>query len=78
EAQLKASESQFRVLAEVIPQIVWITNATGKTKYLNQRFYETTGLNREEDNGYLWLKAIHEDDKETFLETARACRALES
>jgi PAS domain S-box-containing protein len=71
EAQLKASESQFRLLAEAIPQIVWISNLDGKTLYCNQRFYELLGLQRADDDGYLWFKALHPDDRRKFFVHAK-------
>jgi PAS domain S-box-containing protein len=74
EAQLKASESQFRLLAEAIPQIVWVSDLDGKTLYCNQRFYELTGLKRADDDGYLWFKALHPDDRRKFFEHAITTR----
>jgi PAS domain S-box-containing protein len=71
EAQLKASESQFRLLAEAIPQIVWISNLDGKTLYCNQRFYEVLGQKRADDDGYLWFKALHPEDRRKFFEHAK-------
>ena len=71
ESQLKSSESQFRLIAEVIPQIVWITDDRGKTYYCNQRFYETTGLSREQEDGFLWRQPLHADDRERFLRSAQ-------
>jgi PAS domain-containing protein len=39
-------DSQFRTLAEAIPQIVWTADADGQTSYINQRWYEMTGLEK--------------------------------
>jgi len=78
ESQLKSSESQFRLLAEVIPQIVWITDSHGRTRYCNQRFYETTGLSREKEDGFLWIKSLHEEDRQTFIDAAKISRKSES
>lgn len=41
---LRASEAQYRALAESIPQLVWITGIDGRLEYANQRFMEYTGL----------------------------------
>ncbi len=43
-AALRASEAQFRQLAEALPQIVWTTAPDGATAYLNRRWTEYTGL----------------------------------
>jgi PAS domain S-box-containing protein len=63
EAELKASEAQFKLLAEAIPHLVWICDREGKTTYINDRFFDVTGLKRQDDNGFLWLKAIHPADR---------------
>jgi PAS domain S-box-containing protein len=47
-ANAKASEEQYRFLAESIPQIVWTADAAGKTDYYNERWYEYTGRERGE------------------------------
>ena len=44
EDALKASEFMFRSLAESVPAAIWITDATGNTTYMNQRFIDATGL----------------------------------
>jgi len=71
QSELRSSEAQFRLLGEAIPQVVWICDAKGKTEYLNQRFFEVTGLNSEQDDGFLWLQAIHPDDREELLRQGR-------
>ena len=38
-----ASEKEFRLLAEAMPQIVWVTRADGWTTYFNQKWVDYTG-----------------------------------
>lgn len=65
EQALRRSEELYRYLADAIPQIVWTTNEEGKVEYLNQRWYEYTGLSPEECLGkWNWLAALHPDDME--------------
>lgn len=71
EAETKASEAKFKLLAEAIPQIVWITNSNGRRKYCNQRFYDFTGIKREEDDGLLWLSVIHPDERDEYFSDAQ-------
>ena len=61
---LRKSESEFRLLAESMPQIVWITRADGWTIYLNQQWVEYTGLTLEESYGHGWNKPFHPDDQQ--------------
>jgi PAS domain S-box-containing protein len=44
EAALQQSEEKFRQLANAMPQIVWILNANGGLEYVNQQWYDYSGL----------------------------------
>ncbi len=46
--ELQASESQFRTLANSIPQLAWIADPDGSPRWYNQRWYEYTGIDLEE------------------------------
>ena len=48
EEALRASEREFRSLAEAMPQIVWATRADGWNIYFNQQWVEYTGLTLEQ------------------------------
>jgi PAS domain S-box-containing protein len=43
EAALQASERQFHTLADSIPQLVWMADATGKIYWFNNHWHEYTG-----------------------------------
>ena len=60
---LRASEAEFRLLAEAMPQIVWITQPDGRNVYFNQQWVNYTGLTLEESHGDGWNKPFHPDDK---------------
>jgi PAS domain S-box-containing protein len=75
EAALRASEREFRTLAEAMPQIVWMNSADGKNVYFNQRWMDYTGLTLDESIGDGWREPFHPDDREAAWEgwlTARA------
>jgi PAS domain S-box-containing protein len=42
ETQLRASEAQFRTLADSIPQLAWMARADGSVFWFNKRLYEYT------------------------------------
>ncbi|HEY9787521.1 MAG TPA: PAS domain-containing protein [Candidatus Obscuribacterales bacterium] len=71
EAKLREEKSRFQLLAETIPQIVWIADVHGRVKYFNKRFYEATGLDPKDDDGYLWRYVIHPDDMSQILAAQR-------
>jgi PAS domain S-box-containing protein len=56
------SEERFRVIAEMIPQIVWTARADGWIDYDNPRWFEYTGLDPEKGAGWGWESVIHPDD----------------
>lgn len=62
---LSESESQFRLLSENVPQMVWITTADGGYVYSNPKWQEVTGQKSEESMGWGWTNAIHPDDVES-------------
>lgn len=64
EKALIASEKEFRLLAESMPQIVWVTNADGLNTYFNQQWPDYTGLSLEESYGEGWNKPFHPDDQQ--------------
>ena len=67
EVNAKLAEAQqaeeFRLLAEAMPQIVWITRADGWNTYFNQQWVDYTGLTLEESYGHGWNKPFHPDDQ---------------
>ncbi|HEU4596647.1 MAG TPA: PAS domain S-box protein [Pyrinomonadaceae bacterium] len=78
EAELRASESRYRALADAMPQLVWATDENGSHFYYNRRWYEYTGLSEEESLGFGFTNALHPDDKErTLASWERAWRAGE-
>ena len=61
--RLAKVESEFRILAEAMPQIVWITRADGWNIFFNKKWVEYTGLPLEESYGHGWNKPFHPDDQ---------------
>ena len=58
----KETETQFAVLAESLPQLVWSSRPDGHVDYVNRRWREFTGLTPEQVMGNGWEAAIHPDD----------------
>ncbi|GAA4367240.1 hypothetical protein GCM10023185_38950 [Hymenobacter saemangeumensis] len=59
--RLRESEAQFRVLANAIPQLAWMTDQTGFITWFNQGWYDYTGTTPEEVHGWGWEKVHHID-----------------
>lgn len=61
---LSESETQFRVLADAMPQMVWSTQPNGFHDYYNARWYEFTGVPAGTTDGEGWNDMFHVDDQE--------------
>jgi PAS domain S-box-containing protein len=57
-----AGEAKFRLLADAMPQIVWITRPDGYHEYYNKHWWDYTGLTYEQARGEGWNLLLHPDD----------------
>ena len=54
------SEKRFRSLAQTLPQLVWVTDAEGKSEFASFRWKEYSGI--EPDGEKEWRALVHPDD----------------
>ena len=66
---LRASEAEFRKLAEAMPQIVWTARADGRNTYFNQQWSDYTGLTLDDSLENGWSRPFHPDDRNRALES---------
>lgn len=59
EKALRASEDQFRTLANAIPQLSWMANPDGWIFWYNLRWYEYTGTTPRDMEGWGW-RSVHD------------------
>jgi PAS domain S-box-containing protein len=59
EMALRESEEQFRMLADLIPQLTWMARPDGWIFWFNRRWYEYTGTTPEETVGWGW-QSVHD------------------
>jgi PAS domain S-box-containing protein len=60
-----AWQEQFAFLADLIPQLVWITDPTGFHTYFNQRWTTFTGYTLADSVGPdMWNNLLHPDDRQ--------------
>ncbi len=71
--ELRESESQFRTLANSIPQLAWMADADGSVIWYNHRWYEYTGLSDEEMKGSGWQSLHHPDHAERVVAGLQRC-----
>jgi PAS domain S-box-containing protein len=73
EEQLKESEERFRALADNMSQFAWMADETGWIFWYNQRWYDYTGTNLQEMQGWGWHKVHHPDHVARVVEKIRHC-----
>ena len=68
EEALVASESRYRVLADLNPQAIWMGAPDGRITYANQGFLDFIGLTLETIGGLGWLNAFYPADHAAVIE----------
>jgi PAS domain S-box-containing protein len=69
EDQPDQATDRFRFLAELIPQLVWITDPAGYHTYFNQRWIDFTGYTVQDSIGPdMWNNLLHPDDRQRARE----------
>jgi PAS domain S-box-containing protein len=61
-AALRASEQQYRSLADLVPGVVWTARPDGWIDYANQFWIDFSGLTLEQTYGWGWNAAVHPGD----------------
>jgi PAS domain S-box-containing protein len=61
-ALIEARESELRALANTMPQIAWMADASGRATWFNERWYEYTGFTGEQDSPTIGASVVHPED----------------
>ncbi|MBV8518981.1 MAG: PAS domain S-box protein [Acidobacteria bacterium] len=68
EAALRESQAQFHAIANVVPDLLWMSEPSGETTWYNDRWLAYTGQSREQARGWGWTEAIHPEDRARSVE----------
>lgn len=63
---LEESNKRFKLLADAMPQLVWMADTAGKVIYYNSRSQEYS-LSKSTEDGYLWEMMVHPDELEATV-----------
>ena len=69
---LRASEAQFRTLAQAMPNHVWTARPDGQLDWFNERVYEYSGVRSGTLDGGGWSTLVHPDDMSAAAELWQA------
>jgi PAS domain S-box-containing protein len=68
---LRGQEARFRTLANAIPQLAWMAEASGWIYWYNQRWYDFTGTALEQARGWGWREVLHPDHAQRVVDRSR-------
>jgi PAS domain S-box-containing protein len=71
EEALRESEERFRAVSNLVPDLLWRSDAAGNTTWYNDRWIEYTGQTPQGALGWGWIDAIHPDDRARSAESYR-------
>lgn len=67
ENKLLESRERYRVLVDISPSGIWMTDKNGEVEFVSSKWTEITGISFKDAMGKGWLGSIHPDDKERVL-----------
>ena len=68
-AELRLSEQQFRLIADLSPVHLFRTGPDGDTTFMTPSFLSVTGRTREQVMGFGWIDAVHPDDRDRLMKS---------
>ncbi len=64
---LKTSEEKFRVLADTVPVLIWMSVPDKSFSYFNKTWLDFRGRPMEEEMGEGWFEGIHKEDSKRVV-----------
>lgn len=58
-----AEVENFRVMADLVPHMIWSARPDGFIDYFNRRLLEYMGMTLEQVKGWNWAEALHPEDR---------------
>ncbi|NES21618.1 MAG: PAS domain S-box protein, partial [Symploca sp. SIO3E6] len=69
EQALRESEARFRAMADSTSVLMWVSGISGQYTFFNKTWLEFTGHSLEEELGSGWLRNVHPQDQQRYLES---------
>jgi PAS domain S-box-containing protein len=68
EKQLRESEQNFRLMADAVPVLIWVSDVTKGCTWFNKSWRDFSGRPMEELLGDGWARDVHPDDLDRCME----------
>ncbi|MGB0127266.1 MAG: bacteriohemerythrin [Rhodocyclaceae bacterium] len=69
---LREAETRFRMIADMVPVLVWMGESGGGRSFFNRTWVSFTGRDAGHESGWGWLTGVHPEDRGVFLESFRS------
>lgn len=66
--ELRESEARFRLLADSVPTLIWLSNTDRRFYWFNRPWLEFTGNSLEREQDYGWTDSIHPEDIKRYFD----------
>ena len=73
EDALSESEFRFRTMADETPVLIWVSNAAGKTEFINKAYADFFGVTLEHAQSGSWQILVHPEDQTRYVNEFIAC-----
>jgi PAS domain S-box-containing protein len=74
-AALRSTEASFRTISDLVPDLVWRADRRGEATWFNQRWFDLTGQDAQDAQGFGWLDVIHPVDREASRDSWESAMA---
>ena len=72
EEDLQASETRFRAVADLVPDLLFSTDPAGQLVWCNRRWLTYTGHTLAQTQGFGWVGSVHPEDRVRVQQSFRA------
>ncbi|MFT3788415.1 MAG: CheR family methyltransferase [Tepidisphaeraceae bacterium] len=64
EQAARNAEAGFQTIANLVPDLLWMSRPDGYSQWYNERWMEFTGQSYEQAAGWGWVDAVHPEDRD--------------